>query len=180
MDELEVKLNLLAFSSVVQKVQKMQALIYRVIAKQHVKRKQTAHPVCLHAVEVQKGGREHPLVHRMITKQQVKNEQIKRKQTSPVSFVKVFKFQDNMFKIVQKNFQAIIVKKISWKTHHCHNDHYTINMGGQRPKTKPKKIKKVFQGWSWFKFNNLGLALGMVLKFYTIVAKWLKVKFGRD
>ena len=39
----------------------------------------------------------------MITKQQVKNEQIKRKQTCIVSFVKVFKFQDDKFKIVQKN-----------------------------------------------------------------------------
>ena len=33
-----------------------------------------------------------------------------------------------------------------------------------------------FDGWSWFKFNNLGLALGMVLKFYTSVAKWLNIK----
>ena len=33
-----------------------------------------------------------------------------------------------------------------------------------------------FEGWSWFKFNNLGLALGMNLKFYTSVAKGLKVK----
>ena len=32
------------------------------------------------------------------------------------------------------------------------------------------------EGWSWFKFNNLGLTLGMVLKFYTIVAKELKLK----
>ena len=30
--------------------------------------------------------------------------------------------------------------------------------------------------WSWFKFNNLGLALGTSLKFYTSVAKELKVK----
>ena len=37
-------------------------------------------------------------------KQQVKNEQIKRKQNCPVTFVKVFQFQDNKFKIVQKNF----------------------------------------------------------------------------
>ena len=44
------------------------------------------------------------LVQRMITKQQVKSEQIKRKQTCSVSFVKVFKFQNNMLKIVQKNF----------------------------------------------------------------------------
>ena len=33
-----------------------------------------------------------------------------------------------------------------------------------------------FEGWSWFKFNNLGLAPGMVLKFYTSVAKGLKLK----
>ena len=30
--------------------------------------------------------------------------------------------------------------------------------------------------WSWFKFNNLGLALGMDLKFYGSVAKGLKLK----
>ena len=29
---------------------------------------------------------------------------MKRKQTCSVSFVKVFKFQENKFKIVQKNF----------------------------------------------------------------------------
>ena len=31
-------------------------------------------------------------------------------------------------------------------------------------------------GGSWFKFNNLGLALGTKLKFYTSVAKGLKLK----
>ena len=36
--------------------------------------------------------------------------------------------------------------------------------------------KFFFEGWSWFKFNNLGLALGMTLKFYTSVAKGLKLK----
>ena len=30
--------------------------------------------------------------------------------------------------------------------------------------------------WSWFKLNNLALALGMGLKFYTSVAKGLKLK----
>ena len=34
----------------------------------------------------------------------------------------------------------------------------------------------LFRGVIWFKFNNLGLALGMALKFYTIVAKGLKLK----
>ena len=32
------------------------------------------------------------------------------------------------------------------------------------------------KGWSWFKFNNLGLALGTKLKFYTNVAKGLNLK----
>ena len=32
-----------------------------------------------------------------------------------------------------------------------------------------------FDRWSWFKFHNLGLALGMTLKFYTSMAKGLKV-----
>ena len=35
------------------------------------------------------------------------------------------------------------------------------------------------EGWSWFKFNNLGLALGMNLKFYARVAKGLKLKVRR-
>ena len=39
------------------------------------------------------------LIHGMIMKQQAKNEQIKK-----TCFVKVFKFQENKFKIVQKNF----------------------------------------------------------------------------
>ena len=34
----------------------------------------------------------------------------------------------------------------------------------------------VFEGWSWFKFNNLGLALSISLKFYSSVAKELKLK----
>ena len=33
-----------------------------------------------------------------------------------------------------------------------------------------------FEGWSWFKFNNLELAIGMNLKFYTSVAKGFKLK----
>ena len=33
-----------------------------------------------------------------------------------------------------------------------------------------------FEGWSWFKFNNLRLALGTNLKFCTSVAKGLKLK----
>ena len=33
-----------------------------------------------------------------------------------------------------------------------------------------------FEGWSCFKFNNLGLALGANLKFCTSVAKGVKLK----
>ena len=33
-----------------------------------------------------------------------------------------------------------------------------------------------FWEWSWFKFTNLGLSLGIALKFYTNVAKELKLK----
>ena len=44
------------------------------------------------------------LIHKMILKQQVNNEQIKRKQTCSVCFVKVFKFPENKYKVVQKNF----------------------------------------------------------------------------
>ena len=36
--------------------------------------------------------------------------------------------------------------------------------------------KADFEGWSWFNVNNLGLALGMTLKFYSIVSKRLKLK----
>ena len=32
------------------------------------------------------------------------------------------------------------------------------------------------EGWPWFKFNKSELALGMALKFYTSVAKELKLK----
>ena len=41
----------------------------------------------------------------------------------------------------------------------------------------PKKT--LFEEWSLFKFNNLGLALGTKLKFYTSVAKELKLKLER-
>ena len=34
-------------------------------------------------------------------------------------------------------------------------------------------------GWSWFKFHNFGLALGMTLKLYTSTAKGLKTKFQK-
>ena len=36
-----------------------------------------------------------------------------------------------------------------------------------------------FEGWSWFKFNNLGLALATNLKFCTSVVKGLRIKFRK-
>ena len=36
-----------------------------------------------------------------------------------------------------------------------------------------------FEGWSWFKFNNFGLALGTNLKFFISVATGLKLKVRR-
>ena len=36
-----------------------------------------------------------------------------------------------------------------------------------------------FEGWSWFKVNNLGLTPGTNLKFYTSVIKGLKLKVRR-
>ena len=36
-----------------------------------------------------------------------------------------------------------------------------------------------FEGWSWFKFNNLGVAIGTNLKFYTSLSKGLKLKVGK-
>ena len=41
------------------------------------------------------------------------------------------------------------------------------------------KEKNFFEGCAWFKFNNLGLALVMALKFYAIVAKGFKLKVKR-
>ena len=38
------------------------------------------------------------------------------------------------------------------------------------------KKNAFFEGWSWFRFSNLRLALGTNLKFYTVVAKGLKLK----
>ena len=37
--------------------------------------------------------------------------------------------------------------------------------------------KHFFKAWSWFKFNNLDVALGMSLKVYTSVTKVLEPKF---
>ena len=39
--------------------------------------------------------------------------------------------------------------------------------------------KQFFEGFFWFKFNNLGLVLGMALKFNTNLAERLKLKVRR-
>ena len=38
--------------------------------------------------------------------------------------------------------------------------------------------KHFFTGWTWSKFNNLRLTLGLALKFYTNLTKGLKLKVG--
>ena len=84
------------------------------------------------------------LIHRMIAKhgqkkrnvKNIKNEQKKRKQTCSLCFVNMFKFQENKFKIIQKNFleiKIVLIKKRFLGKATGHNDHH-INMGGQRPK----------------------------------------------
>ena len=40
-------------------------------------------------------------------------------------------------------------------------------------------LTNFFEGYSWFKFNNMRLELGMALRFCTIVAKELKLKVKR-
>ena len=45
------------------------------------------------------------------------------------------------------------------------------------PKNHQKNI--FFVGWSLFKFNNLALALDMILQYYTSVVKVLKLKFKK-
>ena len=72
------------------------------IAKQQAKREQTHH-VCLHAVEkYEKFNTQND--YKTTRKQTKHNTNIKRKQTCSVSFIKVFNFQKNKFKIIQKNF----------------------------------------------------------------------------
>ena len=56
---------------------------------------------------------------------------------SSLCLVDVCKFEENKFKIVQKNFyeiKTILIKKRFLGKATSHNDHYMINMGGQSPK----------------------------------------------
>ena len=60
-----------------------------------------------------------------------------KKQICSLCFVNIFKFQENKFKIIQKNFYEIIIiliKKRFLGKATGHNDHYMINMSGQRLK----------------------------------------------
>ena len=82
------------------KCKRWRALLYRVIAKQQSKREQT-HPVCLHEVEKCEKVKS---INSQDYEHYVKNEQIRKKQTCSLCFVNVFKFQENKFKIAQKNF----------------------------------------------------------------------------
>ena len=63
---------------------------------------------------------------------------MKRKQSCSLCFVNVFKFQENKFKMVQKNFweiKIVLIKERFLGKATGRNDHYyMINMGGQRPK----------------------------------------------
>ena len=68
-------------------------------AKQRAKRGQT-HPVCLHAMEkYKKAG-----CFNAQNDYKTASEKWTDKQTYSLCFVKVFKFQENKFKIIQKNF----------------------------------------------------------------------------
>ena len=70
--------------------------------KQRAKREQTR-PVCLHPVEkYEKFNTQND--YETASKQTQHNLNIKRKQTCSRGLIKVFKFQENKFKIVQKNF----------------------------------------------------------------------------
>ena len=69
---------------------------------------------------------------------------------------------------------------------------FHMNQSVKRVKTKSQKVwqlwhlykgsyhnlnfVRIWPRWSWFKFNNLGLALGTNLKFYTSLSKELKLK----
>ena len=65
----------------------------------------------------------------------------------------------------------------------CSYDQILITLAFLREKLSQLQFYKdltrkiaFFKGWSWFKFNNLGVALITNLKLYTRVAKGLKLK----
>ena len=64
---------------------------------------------------------------------------------------------------------SYIVDVVMW-TNFCN---FSISM---RDVVTTSTAKGFLEGCSWFKFNSLGLQLGMTLQFYTSVAKGLKLK----
>ena len=89
------------------------ALLHTAIVEQQLRREQT-HPVCSHGVEINE--KEESLNTQTDYETTSKNEQIKRKQTSSLFFVNVFKVQDRLKKIL-RNKNDINKKKISSKSH---------------------------------------------------------------
>ena len=89
------------------------ALLHTAIVEQQLRREQT-HPVCSHGVEINE--KEESLNTQTDYETTSKNEQIKRKQTSSLFFVNVFKVQDRLKKIL-RNKNDINKKKISSKIH---------------------------------------------------------------
>ena len=110
---MEVTLKLLGFSpvlSVKQNVQKVKSINIQSDCKTKYRREQT-HPMCLHTVE------KYENLESINTQNDYKTTIKKwtdKKKTNLC--LKVFKFQNNKFEIVQKNLQEIVIK-ISWKTH---------------------------------------------------------------
>ena len=62
-------------------------------------------------------------------------------------------------------------------TKFCQATQFTLYKFGNSIRIRPKKI--FFEACSWFKFNNLGLAPGMTLKFCTIVAEGITLEFRK-
>ena len=80
-------------------------------------------------------------------------------------------FHDVTNKILSRDSNYIIVVVMWPKFGNC-----SISMRKvQFYKDLTRKIT-FFDGWSWFKFNNLGLALGRNLIFFNSVVKGLKLK----
>ena len=72
------------------------------------------------------------------------------------------------------------VTEITLQMQSCNQSLVTLAFLGE--KLQPQFYKDFtrkttfFEGWSWIKFNNLGLALSITLRFYPSVAKGLKLK----
>ena len=66
---------------------------------------------------------------------------------------------------------------IAWLKLYCRCGHVAkVWLGSSNISVRKNYARKniFFEGCSWFKFNNVGLALGMALKFYNSVAKGQK------